>query len=281
MARSIYPDDVWLAIKTLWESVPKISWAEVLRQVGESMQCEVPSQQACINRQNKEKWKKKRLRGDLKSDLKINNENQVSGVDKNQLKTINYDEFVKQEIAEKMLEKNDGNEPLNSQDFIQAVQAADTEQMRVLRRHRSRADLMGDLQDTLITEADEVFSLKLNIQSENFVHDSKKQSQMLTILDKKANILLTLMLANKHGQDMQFKAWGIAEIENEDSAQARKQDYQTLEEELATQRAAVRQQQEQLFMDRTQQIEKGYWIERSQDEVDSDIEADVDDDLSE
>jgi hypothetical protein len=281
MAKSIYPDDVWLAIKTLWESVPKISWAEVLRQVSESMSCEVPSQQACINRQNKEKWKKKRLKRDLKNDLKNDPKNQVSSDDKNQLKTVNYDDFVKQKIAEKMLEKSDGKDPLNVADIIQAVQAADSEQMRVVRRHRSRADLMGDLQDTLMAEADDVFSLKLNIQDANFDEDSKKQSKMLSILDRKANIMLTLMLANKHGQDIQFKAWGITEIESEESAQARKQDYQTMEDELTEQRLAVKDQQEQLFIERTRMIEQGYWLERTQDEVDADIEADVDDGMEE
>lgn len=54
-----YPDEVWRAIKKLWEVSPKAtSLQTILNQVAETLECEVPSRQSAEAKIKREKWKK-------------------------------------------------------------------------------------------------------------------------------------------------------------------------------------------------------------------------------
>ncbi len=271
MARSIYPDEVWEAIRTLWEGVPKITWAEVLRQVGEITDSEVPSQQACINRQKKEKWKKKRLKSDLKNSLKNQDGNQASSDEEKELNTISYADFIKHKFCEKIQAEKDENPlPKNRvKELLDSTFAeAENEQSKIVRQHRRQAEYLAELYQTLLSQADDLFALQLDIDDENFDEVSFKHAKLATLTEKKTNIALMLAQVGKLTQERVFKAWGITEVEDDRRVKARQQDIEAQEEELATSRAAMRSEQEKLCRERMAMVERGYFIERVEGEAD-------------
>lgn len=255
MAKSIYSDEVWDSIKLIWEGTPKISWAEVLRQVEDALRCEVPSQQACINRKEKEQWKKSRLKKDLKSDLKIKQKNQVTKVDENQLKTMDYNQFINHQIQQKILEKN---EPLTKDDLADVIKKGTTTQMQVILDHRNKGDVIAQLENTLLDKAKSAFETDLiDLEDDEFEEKSRRHYKLVSLIEKEVSIFNMLVAGSKQSQDMRFKAWGITEVTNEDAEKARQQDVQKLDEDLAKEREEVKEQQQRLFVERTRLIESG------------------------
>ncbi|MGE3921084.1 MAG: hypothetical protein AB7F64_09190 [Gammaproteobacteria bacterium] len=261
MARKTYPDDVWEAIKLIWESMPKISWAEVLRQVAQSMQCEVPSISTVSERRNAEKWVKipnKIPKSDPKNSVKIRKESKV----KNETNSTGCADFLSEKISRKMGDDTE-KKALTVPELKIIVEEARTEQSRVIERHRQSSDLVSTLRDSLLTQADEVFSLPLKMDDKDFEENAVKHLKLITLLEKKSSIATALTIINKNAQETQFKAWGIKEITDEDAEKARKQDYQKLDEDLAKERDEVKVQQQQLFVERTRLIESGAFEERN------------------
>lgn len=264
MARKIYPDDVWEAIKLIWESMPKISWADVLKEVAQSMQCEVPSISTVSERCKAEKWVKipnKIPKSNPKNSVKIRKEK----TDKNNSNSKGYNEFLSEKISRKMGDDTE-KKALTVPELKIIVEEARTEQSRVIERHRQSSDLVSTLRDYLLTQADEVFSLPLKMDDKDFEVTAVKHLKLITLLEKKSSIAMALTIINKNAQETQFKAWGIKEITDEDAEKARQQDYQKLDEDLAKERDEVKVQQQQLFVERTRLIESGAFEERTQDE---------------
>lgn len=255
MARKTYPDDVWEAIKLIWESMPKISWAEVLRQVAQSMQCDVPSISTVSERCKAEKWNKipnKIPKSNQKNSVKI----RQGKVGKNKSNSTGCNEFLSEKISEKF-GKNSEEKALTVPELKIIVEEARTEQSRVIERHRQSSDLVSTLRDSLLMQADVVFSLPLKMDDKDFEENAVKHLKLITLLEKKSSIAMALTIINKNAQETQFKAWGIKEITDEDAEKARKQDYQKLDEDLAKERDEVKVQQQQLFVERTRLIENG------------------------
>lgn len=251
MAKSNYPDEVWEAIKTLWEGVPKITWAEVIKQVGDTYKCDMPNISAVSKRATKENWKKigKKI-GKTKGEE----------VAKNELKTIGYVDFVKEKIQEKINHENlDNQDPKEviTRIFKQVVEEGKSEQSRIIKIHREQADYLSDLYQSLLLQADALFSLELRLDDPNFDDIAIKHNKLATLTEKKTNIALMLATVGKMSQERVFKAWGITEVTNEDAEKARQQDVQKLDEDLAKEREEVKEQQQRLFVERTRLIESG------------------------
>lgn len=259
MAKKLYPDDVWEAIKLIWESMPKISWADVLNEVALSMQCEVPSISTVSERCKAEKWKKipnkipnKIPKSDPKNSVKIRKESKA----KNENNSTGCTGFLSEKISRKMGDDTE-KKALTVPELKIIVEEARTEQSRVIERHRQSSDLVSTLRDSLLTQADEVFSLPLKIDDKDFEENAIKHLKIITLLEKKSSIAMALTIISKNAQETQFKAWGIKEITDEDAEKARKQDYQKLDEDLAKERDEAKVQQQQLFVERTRLIESG------------------------
>lgn len=260
MAKKIYPDDVWEAIKLIWESMPKISWADVLNEVALSMQCEVPSISTVSERCKAEKWKKipnKISKSDPKNSVKIRKELKV----KNENNSKGCTDFLSEKISRKMGDDTE-KKALTVPELKIIVEEARTEQSRVIERHRQSSDLVSTLRDSLLTQADEVFSLPLKMDDKDFEENAVKHLKLITLLEKKSSIAMALTIINKNAQETQFKAWGIKEITDEDAEKARQQDVQKLDEDLAKEREEVKEQQQRLFVERTRLIESGVFDER-------------------
>lgn len=263
MAKSNYPDEVWEAIKTLWEGVPKITWAEVIKQVGDTYKCDMPNISAVSKRATKENWKKIG---------KSNRKTKGEEIAKNELKTIGYVDFVKEKIQEKINHENlDNQDPKEviTRIFKQVVEEGKSEQSRIIKIHREQADYLSDLYQSLLSQADSLFSLELRLDDPNFDEIANKHAKMVTLAEKKTNIALMLATVGKMSQERVFKAWGITEVTNEDAEKARKQDVEKLNEELAKERDEVKAEQQRLFVERTRLIESGTFEVRP-------VEGDID-----
>ena len=96
-----YSDDVWRAIRLLWEaSPPTVSWRVILEQVASALNCEVPSIAAASTRCKSETWLKsvkKGVKKGVKNSVKnMNNFNPEKEIE-NQIKTVIYGETLNPE----------------------------------------------------------------------------------------------------------------------------------------------------------------------------------------
>ena len=96
-----YSDDVWKAIRLLWEaSPPTVSWRVILEQVSTALHCEVPSIAAASTRCKAEFWLKEVKKGvkkGVKNSVKnMNNFNPEKEIE-NQIKTVIYGETLNPE----------------------------------------------------------------------------------------------------------------------------------------------------------------------------------------
>lgn len=96
-----YSDDVWKAIRLLWEaSPPTVSWRVILEQVSTALHCEVPSIAAASTRCKSETWLKsvkKGVKKGVKNSVKnMNNFNPEKEIE-NQIKTVIYGETLNPE----------------------------------------------------------------------------------------------------------------------------------------------------------------------------------------
>jgi len=97
-----YSDDVWKAIRLLWEaSPPGVSWRVVLEQVSATLNCEVPGIPAVSTKCKNEKWRKtlkKTLKNDVKKSVKNMQDFHTSEDIENEIKTVSSsDNFQDQE----------------------------------------------------------------------------------------------------------------------------------------------------------------------------------------
>ncbi len=97
-----YSDDVWKAIRLLWEaSPPTVSWRVILEQVSRTLHCEVPGIPAVSTKCKNEKWRKtlkKTLKNDVKKSVKNMQDFHTSEDIENEIKTVSSsDNFQDQE----------------------------------------------------------------------------------------------------------------------------------------------------------------------------------------
>ena len=239
-----YSDEVWAAIKKLWEVSPKAtSLQTILQQVAESLQCDVPSAGGISKKINREKWKKltqKELKNFVKNDVEKDkvidkNENKI-----NKLKTDIYDEKIDTKINK------------NSQQKMSVITCAEaSKKLNKIEELRKQAwNIFGITQSAIDGLAEYIAKLETTDFSQADEQDLKVLTFELSVFEKMVNIANTASMVNERNTKMLIGLHGLdfedfkdkQEIQAQRSAQLLK-----LDNLLEEKRLLMAEQQKQAF----------------------------------
>lgn len=200
-----YPDEVWLAIRTLWESVPKISWREVLEQVGAALQSEMPSEKVCRTRCEREGWKKIGLNKGLKprskdglKDPKLDLNSTPENDDKSNDSEWSYAQY-KQNMHEVEFDRSKSVDP--SPIIVLSQQSID-HRAQVIQTNRDRCEnldvMFGQIMDACPTQ-------------HQVLNNPEIANELITMAAKRATVLEMLTRSNLNMAKHAFLVWGISE----------------------------------------------------------------------
>ena len=239
-----YSDEVWAAIKKLWEVSPKAtSLQTILQQVAESLQCDVPSVGGISKKINREKWKKltqKELKNFVKNDVEKDkvidkNENKI-----NKLKTDIYDEKIDTKINK------------NSQQKMSVITCAEasTKLNKIESLRKQAWNIFGITQTAIEGLAEYIAKLETTDFSQADEQDLKVLTFELSVFEKMVNIANTASMVNERNTKMLIGLHGLdfddfkdrQAIEQQRTAQLLK-----LDNLLEEKRLLMAEQQKQAF----------------------------------
>lgn len=228
-----YPEDVWKAIRLLWESTPKISWRIVRETVSDALQTQVPGDQTCADRCKKEGWKKAGRRAG-----KIAKEGAGKGLENSTNSSPKENEEKSTELV--VSAQNPSSIParqdyviegLDLSKIIGLAQGSINTQAEIIRTYRERLEDLGVMYDNMIG----------SVPRNPDVETLEELNLHVDLIKKSMDFL------HKLGAT-QFPVWGITPDMFEDSkSKGRTLEIKAFEEELETKREAVKSQQEAMF----------------------------------
>lgn len=155
-----YPPKVWKALKLLWESSPKITWQQLVDDIAETLQCDVPSGSVVRRRAMAEKWKKtvkKQVKSDNKS-LKKKTSKVTSENDDKLTENKEENDVINPVILMSDSGQNDGFEQVKQQATANSVKSS-----QIILNLRNRSFRLGAFFDITMESIehvrDEVISL--------------------------------------------------------------------------------------------------------------------------
>lgn len=257
-----YPNEVWFAIKTLWESVPKISMRETLEQVAVTMKTKVPSEKVARTRKNNEKWVKKIGRkGSDRGDAKAGRIFEIldhGNVGNNAEKTdSSADISTLKNAADFQVEKLNVY-PLNPNVVVSKANRILSKVEDIIQAHRTRTNRLGDIQERIITALEDYMNMdKPDLMSEDFEKDMDRRDSMLRQLFKEVTLLEKMVFTMQAHQKTERESWGIESSGDDRTNEIRKIDSTALDKKLAENRKALADQKETFVRDKIKRIESG------------------------
>ena len=259
-----YPNEVWVAIKALWESVPKISLTDLRNQVGETMGCSMPTESVIARKIKDKKWKKiirKTDRVTVKSSVKTpvtpDGENDGDMTGASQSVTMGEDGSIDGEFKDISSEFPSHNYPLDPTRVFSDAKRVLSGVEKTIKNHRQRNATLGTMQDTLVDQYEDVLDVKLDTANKNFESEAKKLVTALRVLQLKTGVLTDLAIANKAIQSSDRESWGIESSGDDSTNELRKVDSTILDKKLNENRAALTKQKEVYVQEKMKRIESG------------------------
>lgn len=189
MSAAEYPQEVWAAIRLLWESSPKISWRECLEMVSDQLQTEVPSIVAVSKRAKRENWKK-RVKTIVKKPIKKARKNSKNLTPKT-VSTLNDEEDEQDFDNEEESSLNDAlkNDAKTVKNDVKKIditpvmimaEDAVSEAAAVIYKYRNRSSRIGELVDGVLDQMDDINLKVKNSKERAFDENEAKilQNQM-------------------------------------------------------------------------------------------------------
>ena len=250
-----YSDEIWLAIRTLWESVPKISWRAVIEQVGSALQAEMPTESVCRKRSQREGWKKIGLKKGPKQGTKDGLNQPKSGQDfsvKNQnesvVKSTDYQSYMQDVLGDEF----DRLKNVDPTPIIQLSQQSIDRRAEVIRTHRDRCENLDVMLDQIMEACP---------TQHQVLNDPVRADELITLAAKRATVLEILTRANLNMGKHAFLIWGISEEMFQDNKNAERIAHiQELEASLEVAADALEEQRQAMF-ERQRKIASGEFFE--------------------
>ena len=259
-----YPNEVWVALKALWESVPKISLTEVRNQVGDSMKCSMPTESVIARKIKDKKWKKiirKTDRVTVKSlvmpPVTTDGESDGDVTDLDLSAPSNADDSLDGQYTDISTQFPSHNHPLDPTKIFRDAKRVLNGVERTIANHRLRNSNLGEMQDTLVEQFEDVLDVKLDTTSDDFESEAKKLVTALRVLQLKTGVLTDLAIANKAIQSSDRESWGIESSGDDSTNELRKVDSSILDKKLSNNRAALTKQKEEYVQEKMKRIESG------------------------
>lgn len=230
---SSLPADVYESAKIIWENTPRMSWREVEEELKKIFKAdEVPSYSSLSRRAKKEGWvqvnpvkqKKKRLQQNLQqNDAVAENENKAEVIQ------------VDSELATKL------------QQAANRVVMDKHEKSEIILKHRHRVCRLGDMQEVLTENLNELRNADL-MDGDEIKEILVKSDVISRVLERLVNVQ-----ANLFKQEM--IVCGIEMSDFEMSEQERREQSMTMLDGIYEQELAIREQRKLEMIDRLQNFE--------------------------
>ncbi|VAX44334.1 Uncharacterised protein [Acinetobacter calcoaceticus] len=269
MARKIeYSEAIWNRLKEVYETSPKVTWQGLVDQVGEELNCEMPSPSVVRRKALAEKWKKKAKSLVKKTARELNKEikkltNKNNGQNETQdsenkdkinsqnsvKKTSNIAEFNSQN-SKNNGQHNGGHSSVNENYLKSAI---------VVKNNRVRAHKLGELItdtiDSVIHIRDEVLNLN-NPTEDELALVKFKMGLISQVVD--LNVKQSISISNIARTEALFWGLDVDDLKDQSEVQARRSSVISgAEERMAIAKANMKKKKEEAFARKLALIEAG------------------------
>lgn len=148
-----YPIKVWNALKLLWETSPKITWQQLVDDIAESLQCDVPSASVVRRRAMSEKWKKT-VKKQIKSDSKNLKKRQSKVTSENDGNSTDNQEEI--EVTNPVILASDSGQNDGFEEVRQKASANTIKSAQVVLNLRNRSYRLGAFFDITMESIEHV-----------------------------------------------------------------------------------------------------------------------------
>lgn len=265
----IYPNELWVALRELWEATPKISVRELRDQVSEMMGCECPKEQVIYAKMKRDDWKKKPLKkrknNPVERMMKSDDEfHQISTNDN----TETTSESAKKTSPEKPEKKTPDLlvYPVDATKVMAEARRIMSTVEKIVWKHRERAARAGLLFDSLYCSMEQLSEAcaRPDVDDPEIELKLEKRHRLLGSIDAEIKMLTNLMTANQIQQKMEREAWGIESSGDDGEVEKRKADVALLEDKTKSARSGLAQQKAALA-ERLRAVESGEIFEHQPD----------------
>lgn len=269
MARKIeYSEAIWNRLKEVYETSPKVTWQGLVDQVGEELNCEMPSPSVVRRKALAEKWKKKakslvkKTARELNKEIKKltnknNGQNETQDSEKKEKsnsqnsvkKTSNIAEFNSQN-SKNNSQHNGGHSSVNENYLKSAI---------VVKNNRVRAHKLGELItdtiDSVIHIRDEVLNLN-NPTEDELALVKFKMGLISQVVD--LNVKQSISISNIARTEALFWGLDVDDLKDQSEVQARRSSVISgAEERMAIAKANMKKKKEDAFMRKLALVEAG------------------------
>ncbi|MCU4334778.1 hypothetical protein ABH305_01835 [Acinetobacter pittii] len=215
MSGKSYDPLVWFLLREVWQSVPKITWANLCELVAEATKLPTPSPDSVRKKSTAEKWRKNIRAYCRKADKTLSNV-------KCRLLDELYKEYEKlQKDRDEMLGQVEGTlmpslvMPTSTFSILDDIAYTNRKTVTVLQEHRRRAGKIGQLLDDAM---DWMYQAKEAVlapgQTQEQVEKAQKQFNLLEAMTEKIEIFSR---TSKNLMQMDFLLFGINTDDTRDS----------------------------------------------------------------
>lgn len=281
--KNSYPNEVWHALRTYWESTPKtVKWKETCEFIADSLRHEVPSPQVVARKAAKEKWKKKSLTGRSKQPNSPTNLEKTGGsqlVLGNHLRTTANvggarhtttsatSDFLEDEggsLGQDFLEQFDvddetdlglGTHPINIMPVVTTAKSIEKNIKNIIRRHRRRSAALGGMFDSILEKWSEAKEIMTKEGATN--EELEMVMRIMSFAAGSTEMLKDLSAAHERLVKIDVGLWGMGPDDmKENQKQARTLQHEELDRKMDEAKQA-QQDQEREMLERMARIEAG------------------------
>lgn len=255
MAKIEYPAEVWARLREVWETSPKITWDNLVKQVGDELACDMPSGSVVRRKSLTEKWKK-RAKGLVKKNARELNK---------EIKKLTSDLTSQNDGHEESQDadiepETDSQEPVKNQSEIVVRNGQNRQSYQektntpvsqltaamIIKKNRARLADLGDLAGDTITSVihirDEVINLDLeglDAEATELALNKIKFKMGLINQVVELNMKQSITLSNIAKAESIFWGLELEDLKDQSEVQARRT---AVIDDSAAKLAAARQQ---------------------------------------
>lgn len=281
MAAQSYPQEVWDRLKEVYEASPKLTWQQLVDQVGEELGCDMPSASVVRRKAIAEKWKKRAKSLVKKSAQQLNKEikkmtSQMTSQKNSQADDNNDKSSTEKDVKNPSFLPASVGQNAGNFDADDRVQTNKLTSASIIKKNRHRlaglGQLAGDTIDSVIHIRDEVLQIDINgpvtEEAEQIISNLKfKMGLISQIVD--LNVKQSITLANIARSEAMFWGFELEDLKDLSEVQARRSAVVAdSERKLLEAKEKMRQGKRAAFQRKLEMIEAG----ESEEEEDDSLE---------
>ena len=279
MAAQSYPQEVWDRLKEVFESSPKLTWQQLVDQVGKELGCDMPSASVVRRKAIAEKWKKRAKSLVKKSAQQLNKEikkmtSQMTSQKNSQADDNNDKSSTEKDVKNPSFLPASVGQNAGNFDADDRVQTNKLTSASIIKKNRHRlaglGQLAGDTIDSVIHIRDEVLQIDINgpvtEEAEQIISNLKfKMGLISQIVD--LNVKQSITLANIARSEAMFWGFELEDLKDLSEVQARRSAVVAdSERKLLEAKEKMRQGKRAAFQRKLEMIEAGE-SEEEEDEI--------------